>query len=69
MKKIQSKMKAVECSQHFPLYNPMGATCCHGNQSSDPIWPKTSCIISPDPMMLEMIFDCIWSAGLRDIHV
>ena len=25
----------------FPHYNPMGDICCHGNQSSDPIWPKT----------------------------
>ena len=25
----------------FPHYNPMGAICCHGNQSSDPIRPKT----------------------------
>ena len=33
MKKIRSKMKA--CSQHFPHYNPMGAICCHGHQSSD----------------------------------
>ena len=41
MKRIQSKMKALECSQHFPHYNPMGAIHCHGHQSSDPIWPKT----------------------------
>ena len=41
MKKIQSKMKALEWSQHFPHYNPMGAIRCHGHQSSDPIWPKT----------------------------
>ena len=41
MKKIPSKMKALECSQHFPHYNPMGAIRCHGHQSSDPIWPKT----------------------------
>ena len=41
MKKIRSKMKALEWSQHFPHYNPMGAICCHGHQSSDPIWPKT----------------------------
>ena len=41
MKKIRSKMKALECSQHFPHYNPMGAMCSHGHQSSDPIWPKT----------------------------
>ena len=41
IRKIQSKMKALECSQHFPHYNPMGAICCHGNKYSDPIWPKT----------------------------
>ena len=41
MKKIRSKMKALECSQHFPHYNPMGAIRCHGHQSSDLIWPKT----------------------------
>ena len=41
MKKIRSKMKALEWSQHFPHFNPMGAIRCHGHQSSDPIWPKT----------------------------
>ena len=41
MKKIRSKMKALECSQHFPHYNPMGAICCHGNQSSNSTWSKT----------------------------
>ena len=41
IKKIRSKMKALEWSQHFPHYNPMGAIRCHGHQSSDPIWPKT----------------------------
>ena len=41
MKKTRSKMKALEWSQHFPHYNPMGAIRCHGHQSSDPIWPKT----------------------------
>ena len=35
MKKIQSKIKALECSQHFPHYNPMRAIGCHGLQSSD----------------------------------
>ena len=35
------KMKALEWSQHFPHYNPMGAIRCHGLKSSDPIWPKT----------------------------
>ena len=37
MKKIQLAMKAVEWSQDFPYYNPMGAISCHGNQSSDSI--------------------------------
>ena len=41
IKKNKSKMKELECSQDFPHYNPMGAICCHGNQSSDPILPKT----------------------------
>ena len=37
IKKNQSKMKELEWSQDYPHYNPMGAICCHGNQSSDPI--------------------------------
>ena len=37
IKNNQSKMKELEWSQGFPHYNPMGAICCHGNQSSDPI--------------------------------
>ena len=41
MKKIRSKMKALEWTQHFPRYNPMGAIRCHGNQSSNPTWSKT----------------------------
>ena len=41
MKKIRSKMKALEWTQHFPHYNPMGAIRWHGNQSSDPTWSKT----------------------------
>ena len=41
IKKNKPKMKELEWSQDFPHYNPMGAICCHGNQSSDPILPKT----------------------------
>ena len=41
MKKIRSKMKALEWTQHFPHYNPMGAIRCHGNQNSNPTWSKT----------------------------
>ena len=56
MKKIQSKMKALECSQHFPHYKPMRAICCNGHHSSDPIWPKTLCSLSPYPMMVQIKF-------------
>ena len=41
IKKNKSKMKELEWSQDFSHYNPMGAICCHGNQSSDSIWLKT----------------------------
>ena len=41
MKKIGSKMKALEWTQHVPHYYPMGVICCHGNQSSNPTWSKT----------------------------
>ena len=44
IKKNQSKMKE---SQDFPHYNPMGAICCLGNQSSDPILRKSNSINPP----------------------
>ena len=69
IKKNKSKMQELEWSQDFPHYNPMGAICCHGNQSSDPILLKTLCSQSPTPMMLLMKFDYDWLAGFRDIHV
>ena len=40
-KNDEDPMEELECSQDFSHYNPMGAICCHGNQSSDPIWPKS----------------------------
>ena len=58
------KMKALECSQHFPHYNSMGAICCHVNQSSDPIWPKT-----PTPVMLQIKFGYDWPTCCGDIQV
>ena len=37
IKNNSPKMKELEGSQDFSHYNPMGAICCHGNQSSDGI--------------------------------
>ena len=67
MKKIQSKMKGLECSQDFIHYNPMLSVAME--TSSSPIWSKTLCNLSPYPMMLQMKFDFNKSAGLRDINV
>ena len=68
MKKIRSKMKALEWSQHFSHYNPMGAICCHGNQSSNPTWSKTKCNQFPTPIMLQIKFGYNCSTGCGDIQ-
>ena len=47
----------------------MGAFCCHGHQSFDPISLKTLCSLSPSPVMLHIKFDQDWPTGLRDIQV
>ena len=69
MKKSRSKMKAPECSQGFLHCNPIGAICCHVNQSSDPTWPKTYCSLSPIPMMVQLKFDCDRPAGCGNINI
>ena len=56
MKKIRLRMKSLECSQHFPHYNLVGAIRCHAHQSSDPIWTKTLCSLSPTPKMVQIKF-------------
>ena len=38
-KRIEWKTGEKKWRHCFLHYNPMGAFCCHGNQSSDPIWP------------------------------
>ena len=52
---------------HFPHCKSMGAFCCHGHQSFDPICPKTLCSLSPTSVMLHIKFDQDWPTGLRDI--
>ena len=47
----------------------MGAFCCHGNQSFDPICPKTLCSLSPTPVMLHIKFDQDWPTHFRDTQV
>ena len=57
-------------SQSGQNYNPMGASCCHGNQSFDPIWlKKRNAVNPPSPIMPQMKFDYDRPTSLRDIHV
>ena len=41
IKRIGSKATKKRWRHHFPHYKPMGALCCHGHQSFDPICLKT----------------------------
>ena len=62
------KNKALEWSQHFLHYIPMGAIRCHGNQSPDPIWRETYYSLSPTPMMIQIKFRYDWPTGCGDIQ-
>ena len=60
LKKIRSKLKVLSCPQHFPHYKYMWG----GNQSFDPICPKTLAVF---PHPIKCYQD--WPTGLRDIQV
>ena len=47
IKRIGSKTTEKRWRHRFPHYKSMGAFCCHGNQSFDPICPKKMGV--PDP--------------------
>ena len=65
--RIKSNRENVEIP-FFPIKS-MGAFCCHGYQSFDPIYLETLCSLSPSPVMLHVKFDQNWPAGLRAIQV
>ena len=46
--------KLKKWRHRFPQYKSMRAFCCHGNQSFDPICPKTLCSLFPTPVMLDI---------------
>ena len=68
-KRIGSKTTEKRWRHLFSHYKSTGAFCCDGNQSFDPICPKTLCSHSPTPMMLHIKFDQDWPTGFRDIQV
>ena len=69
IRRIGSKATVKRWRQHFPHYKLMGAFCCHGHKSFDPICLKTLCSLSPTPVMLHIKIDQDWPTGLRDIQV
>ena len=62
------KNEVARVATTFSHYNSMGAICCYGNQSSDPICLKTYGRQSPTPMLLHVKSDCNRPASLRDIQ-
>ena len=69
IKRTGSKTTKKRWRHHFPHYKSIGAFCCHGNQSFDPICPKTLCSLSSTPMMLHIKFDQDKLTGFRGIQV
>ena len=69
IKRIGSKTTEKRWRHHLPHYKSMGAFCCHGHQSFDPICLKTLCSFSPPLVLLHIKFDQDWPTGLRDIQV
>ena len=53
-KKDPNKYEVAGVAPTFPHYNPMGATCCHRNQSSD----LMQAILNP--VMLHVKFNRSW---------
>ena len=66
---IGSKAIDKRWRHRFHHYKSMGAFCCHGNQSFDPICPKILRSLSSTPVMLHIKFNQDWPTGFRDIKV
>ena len=62
LKRIRSKATERRWRYHIPHYKSMGAFCCHGHQSFDPICLKTLCSLSPPAVMLH-IRGARWLSG------
>ena len=55
-----------ESFKGFPIMS-LGALCCHGNQSTNPISPKTLCTLFPYLLIICMNFDYNWLTDFRNI--
>ena len=69
IKRIGSQAIEKRWRRHLSYYESKRAFCCHGNQSFDPICPKTLCRLSPTPVMLHIKLDQDWPTSFRDIQV
>ena len=66
---MESKATEKSWKHHFLHYKSMGAFCCYGHQSFDPICFKTLHRLSLPPVMLHIKFDKDWPTDPRDIQV
>ena len=69
IKLIGSKTTEKRWRHRFPHYKSVGAFCCHGNQSFEPVCPKPFYRLSATPVTLHIKFDQDWPTGFRDIQV
>ena len=57
---VRLKLKSLSFGQHFPHYKFMRAFGCHGNQSFNPICPKTLYCFPQSQMIQHVQFDQDW---------
>ena len=70
IKRIGSRTTEKRWRHHYPHYKSIGAFCCHGHQSFDPICLKKICSLSRfPPSDATHKIDQDWPTGLREIQV
>ena len=69
IKRIWLKTTEKRWRHCFPHYKQMGNFWYHGNQSCDPICPKTLCRLSATPVMLHIKCDQVWLQRYSSLKV
>ena len=67
--KIRSKMKALECSQHFPIITLWELSVAMDTRVPIRSGPKPNATFFPTPMMVQIKFRYDWPTGYGDIQV
>ena len=69
MKRIRSKMKALECSQHFPIITLWELSVAMDTRVPIRSGPKPNAAFPPTPIMVQIKFRYDWPTGCGDIQV